>query len=345
MPVFNGLPFLPDAIDSVLSQTMKELEFVIVDDASTDGTTDLLKQYASRDARIRVLRNEINAGIAQSLNLGISHCNGDYIARMDADDVCEPERLKRQLELMERQPEIGVCGTWFTAIGHERATYKHPQSDAEIKIHHLLRDTAICHPTAFVRRAVLAVAGVRYEPADVPAEDLWFWIRLGFVTRFANVPQVLLLYRVHAEQASTKRRALQRAGAAAARLFHAETVFGRPLTEQEKSAHHALCGELHIATLRDLDQVHAYADALAAANAGTRLLDAALLRSALDESLHQLRVRYAEHRYKYSDKYDLRLLLTSLRDPMRPLSNLRLRDTARFFAKCVVRHIPAQRSR
>jgi glycosyltransferase involved in cell wall biosynthesis len=344
MPVFNALPYLADAIDSVLAQTLADFEFIIVDDGSFDGSRDLLEHYAGRDRRIRVLRNDTNLGIAETLNRGISECLGDYIARMDADDVSLPGRLQQQVELMDKSPDVGVCGTWFTTIGEESTTYNHPLSDAQIKAHHLLRDTAICHPTAFVRRSVLAASGINYRCDDVPAEDLWLWIRLGFVTRLANVPQSLLNYRVHPFQASTRGRALQRARAAAARLFFAETILSRPLTDDEKSAHAALSGETGIATPADFDRVRRYVVELTAANAAARLIDDVALRAALDECLERLPLKYAEKRYKYCEKFDLRLLFDSVRDPLRPLSTLPAGDTARFIVKCVIRHIPTRPS-
>jgi glycosyltransferase involved in cell wall biosynthesis len=344
MPVFNGLPYLADAIDSVLAQTVEAFEFIIVDDGSSDGSRDLLEHYAARDRRIRVLRNETNLGIAESLNRGMSQCRGEYIARMDADDVSLPARLQQQVEFMDKSPDVGVCGTWFTTMGEESTTYSHPLSDAQIKAHHLLRDTAICHPTAFVRRSVWSASGVTYRGDEVPAEDLWLWIRLGFVTRLANVPQSLLNYRVHPFQASTRGRASQRARAAAARLFFVERILSRPLTDNDKSAHAALSGQTGIATPAEFDRVRQYAVELTAANAVTRLIDDVALRAALDECLERLPLKYAENHYKYCEKYDLRLLFDSVRDPLRPLSSLPAGDTARFIVKCVVHHIPARRS-
>ncbi|MCW2601819.1 MAG: glycosyl transferase family 2, partial [Frankiales bacterium] len=245
MPVCNGMPFLTDAIDSILAQTFDDFEFVIIDDGSSDESREVLKRYASRDRRIKLLLNDTNTGIAQVLNAGIDVCRGEYIARMDCDDLSLPQRFARQVDLMDRAPEVGVCGTWFTTFGHACGTYDHPVHDSDIKIHHLLHNAAIGHPTAFLRRRVLQETGIKYP--DVAAHDLWFWINLGFATKLRNLPAPLLSYRIHQNQFSRVSNSQQYASATEARLFFAGRIFGRELTEPEKTAHRALSGGTVIA--------------------------------------------------------------------------------------------------
>jgi glycosyltransferase involved in cell wall biosynthesis len=342
MPVFNGEPFVAAAIDSILSQTFDDFEFIILDDASSDGSRRVLADYERRDRRITVLLNETNSGIADTLNRGLRLCRGEYIARMDADDVSLPQRLERQVEFMDNAPEVGVCGTWFTVFGDEEGTYRHPTQDAQIKVRHLIYDCAIAHPAAFIRKRVLEETGATYP--DLPAHDLWFWIRLGFVTQLRNLPDVLLRYRLHENQFSRLSNSPQQVSAAHARAFFAATIFDRALEEQEKSAHRALGGAVSITSPQELALVRNYATDLLTANAVTRLIDDVALRAALDECLERLPLKYAENHYKYREKYDLRLLLDSVRDPLRPLSSLPAGDMARFVVKCVLRHIPARRS-
>jgi glycosyltransferase involved in cell wall biosynthesis len=342
MPVFNGEPFLATAIDSILSQTFEDFEFIILDDGSSDGSRRILADYERRDERVKVLLNETNTGIAGTLNRGLRVCRGEYIARMDADDVSLPQRLERQVAFMDNAPEVGVCGTWFTAFGDEQGTYRHPTEDAQIKIRHLIYDCAIAHPSAFMRKRMLDETGVTYP--DLPAHDLWFWIHLGFLTQLRNLPEALLRYRVHGNQFSRLSNSPQQVSAAEAREFFATMIFGRALSEREKSAHGALGGARSITNPQELESVRSYGADLLAANAVTRLIDGVALRAALDDSLKRLPLKYAENRYKYCEKYDWRLLFDSVRDPLRPLSSLPAGDTARFIVKCVVRHIPARRS-
>jgi glycosyltransferase involved in cell wall biosynthesis len=342
MPVLNAIPFLHEALDSVLAQSFRDFEFIIVDDGSSDGSTEVLDKYASRDPRIRVLRNASNIGVAQTLNRGLAECRGEYIARMDADDVALPERFAKQVEFMDARPEVGVSGTWFTTFGGIDDTYRHPEDGEDIKISHLLRDSAICHPTAFIRRTLLQTTGIRYPEGNFPAQDLWLWIRLGFVSKLANIPEPLLRYRVHPAQISGVKRTAQNAKAAEAQLFFASSILGRPLSAAEAAAHAVLAGRAVIEDRAELERVSAYGANLLEANAVSGAIDHARLAAAIAERLETVPREYAERLYKYSHNYDLPLLVNFVRDPLRPVYNLEGGDVLRFAFKCLVGHVPRQ---
>src|SRR6266576_3990845 len=108
MPVHNGLPFLHESIRSILKQTFSDFEFVILDDGSTDGSEHILRDWEKRDSRIRVLQSERKLGLSASSNLVVRNSNSAVVARMDADDTCSPDRLKRQLEILETHPDVIV---------------------------------------------------------------------------------------------------------------------------------------------------------------------------------------------------------------------------------------------
>src|SRR5260370_151977 len=118
MSVFNGEAFLPQALESILGQTFGDFEFIIIDDGSTDTTAQILSDYAKQDERVRVF-NQGNKGRAASLNDGIDLARAEYIARMDADDIALPHRLKEQIRFMERHPEVGLLGGAVELIGPE----------------------------------------------------------------------------------------------------------------------------------------------------------------------------------------------------------------------------------
>jgi glycosyltransferase involved in cell wall biosynthesis len=132
--VFNGQAFLSEAIESILGQTLREFEFLMIDDGSTDSTAEILSNYASRDGRMRVLRHE-NKGRAASLNDGIKFSNGKYVARMDADDIALPHRLLDQLDFMERHPKVVLGGAVerINTVGQPIDILRHPLEDLEIK--------------------------------------------------------------------------------------------------------------------------------------------------------------------------------------------------------------------
>jgi hypothetical protein len=342
MPVLNASPFLAEAIDSVLGQSFADFEFIIVDDGSSDSGPELLQHFARRDRRIRLLRNETTIGVSQTLNRGLAECRGKYIARMDADDVSLPGRFSRQVEFMEASPDVGVSGTWFTTFSGTVGTCQHPQDGEDIKISHLLNDSAICHPTAFIRRALLQSQGIKYPEGDFPAQDLWFWIRLGLVSRLANIPEPLLLYRVHPAQVSAVKRKAQSTKAAEAQLFFASLILGRALTAVEVGAHAVLARRAIVDGCVSLEQVNAYSACLLSANAACAAIDADRLATAIAERLETVPREYAEQSYKYSQRYDLPLLLSFVRDPLRPAYNLAGGDVLRFALKCLVRHVARQ---
>lgn len=195
MPVYNGERYLCEAVESILGQTFMDYEFIIIEDGSTDSTWEILTEY--RDPRIRLVKNNHNMGVTRSLNNGLRLAKGEYIARMDADDVSLPERFEKQVEYMEAHPEIGVLGTWIEYIdenGVPLGEWRMPTSPVLIGWS-LFFGTCLIHPSVMMRRNVIEQVGFyRLEP--LYAEDYDLWVRLSTVTRIANIPEILLRRRV-----------------------------------------------------------------------------------------------------------------------------------------------------
>ena len=197
MPVYNGERYLAEAIDSILNQTFGDFEFLIINDGSQDNSRMILDSYS--DARIRVVDNEKNMGLPATLNKGMELALGAYIARMDCDDICLPTRLEKQVTLMDSQPEVGVCGTWFDVSG-QNLVRDFPQDDAHIRIA-MLGYCALGHPTVMMRKSYFAANGLFYNPAfKYGAEDYDLWTRCMDFFALANVGEVLLHYRHHETQ-------------------------------------------------------------------------------------------------------------------------------------------------
>lgn len=344
MAAFNCKAHAAQAIDSVLAQTFNDFEFIIIDDGSTDGTQGVLSAYASRDTRVKLLQNPRNVGIADTLNAGLQQCRGEYVARMDADDICHVDRFQKQIQFLEEHPDVGVCGTAYEMFGGSSGTCRHPQTDAEIKILHLLGNTAIGHPTALFRRSVVTQCGAAFKRDEFPAEDLWFWIRLGFVTKLANLSETLLHYRVHEGQVSMAKKRLQQEKAAQARLFFASRIFGRELTSEEIAAHKVLAGSC-VGTTAELDQVNAYGKRLADANAAAKLVDQSALVMTVAARLENLPRQYAERNYKYRTSFSLPLLFAFFRDPFKPIRCLSAAENMKFIVKCMLRHQKREQAR
>ena len=199
MATYNGERYIAEAIESVLKQSYTHFEFIIVDDGSTDATADIVASYS--DARIVYLKKDINSGIADSLNLGISKARGVYIARMDDDDVCTPNRFEEQLKIFEYNPELIVCGT-STLLDHDKKKY-YPETHDDIKMN-LLFTNPITHPTVMIKKAVFT--DFKYNPDFVPSEDYDLWTRLIFEGQFYIIQSPLLYYRYRKDSETSSRR-------------------------------------------------------------------------------------------------------------------------------------------
>lgn len=198
MPVYNGEKYIQEAVDSILNQTFGDFEFLIIDDGSTDQTVDIIASY--KDERIKIVRSSQNVGLIHSLNSGIEMARGEYVARMDCDDISMPDRLKEQVLFMDRHPEVGICGTWVRFFPDEhRFVWKLPV-DHERIVSRLFFDTAIAHPSVIMRKDVLLQNNLRYNSEFRHAEDYDFWVRAGQRTRLANIPMIMLLYRISDSQ-------------------------------------------------------------------------------------------------------------------------------------------------
>ena len=217
MPVYNARRFLTEAVESVLGQTLGDFELLIVDDGSTDGSTEVLRRLAGRDRRIRLVVRE-NRGLIASLNEMIGMAGGDLIARMDADDVSLPGRFAAQVEYLDAHPEVICLGgseRWIDEVGHPLLVNRRPTDDAAIQEQALSGICPMCHPTVMMRReAVLGVGG--YDPTMHNAEDLDLWLRMGEVGRLANLEEVVLDYRLHGQSETHKNEEVVRAQARAA---------------------------------------------------------------------------------------------------------------------------------
>ena len=199
MPVYNGERYLREAMDSILSQTFRDFEFLIIDDASTDGSVEIIKSYT--DPRICLVHNEINLGRCATPNKGLDLAKGEYLARMDCDDISLPTRLEKQVIFLNTHPDVGVCGTWVKLFMGADYVIKYPITHEEIKCQ-LLLGCQLAHSSVMLRKKVLLDHHLYYDVNCKLAEDYELWTRCSYVTKLANIPEVLVKYRWHAEQIS-----------------------------------------------------------------------------------------------------------------------------------------------
>jgi glycosyltransferase involved in cell wall biosynthesis len=209
MAVCNVERFLGEAIDSILGQTFRDFEFIIVDFGSTDNSRSIAAKYAARDSRIRL--HEIpNCPLPEARNAGSFLSQGRYVAVMDADDISLPERLQLEVMFMETHPEVGLMGgavEWVDATGQSLGSHKYPAEDEEIRSI-LINGCPFWHPTVLVRREAFVTVG-GYRAAFVFAHDYDLELRIAEHFKCANLKQVVLKYRIHPTQVTFRKQGLQ----------------------------------------------------------------------------------------------------------------------------------------
>ena len=204
MSVYNTKEeYLRVAIKSILSQTFKEYEFIIINDCSNEKTSKILEEY--QDKRIVLIKNNTNLGLTASLNIGLAMAKGKYIARMDSDDISFHDRFACQYYYMEQNPDIDILGGWVKIGKKINKSYGKAGNDWK-KVRMLFENAGICHPTAFIRKSFLDKYNLEYDGFMKKSQDYDLWCRCLEKGSIAVMPKLVLEYRVHDEQISIKDR-------------------------------------------------------------------------------------------------------------------------------------------
>ncbi len=204
MAVYNGERFLEQAVESVLGQSLSDIELVVVDDGSTDKTPKILADLAARDRRVAVHR-QANSGRTEALNVGVGLAKAPLVARLDADDVCLPERLARQVEVFDQHKSVGLVGGGARLVDADGRPFEEsmcPLSDEEIR-RAFSYTTPFFHSAVMFRKDAFEAAG-RYRRCFVESEDLDLWLRIAERHDLLNLAALVIEYRMHGEQASLR---------------------------------------------------------------------------------------------------------------------------------------------
>ncbi len=208
--VFNGGAFLSPAVESILGQTFTDLEFIVVDDGSTDQSWAVLNEYARKDERMILHRNSGNIGLTRSLNLGLSLARGEYFARFDADDIALPQRIERQAAFLDSHPDIDLVGCRARLVEEDGSLIGEsvpPMYDEAIKAELLLKNY-FGHPEIMARmQTIRAVGG--YDESIPFAQDYDLWRRLIPGAKFASLPEALYIWRNRKQNISNSKRLAQ----------------------------------------------------------------------------------------------------------------------------------------
>lgn len=212
IPCYNVEMYIEESINSILNQTYTNLEIIAINDCSTDSTGDVLQKLAKKDSRITIINNSENLKLIKTLNKGLELCNGDYIARMDADDISLPTRIEKEVDFLEKHKDHDIVSTQFYAFRSEnpskRNLHHSPLQDSELRAYMLFK-SGICHPAVLIRKRVFSELGLRFDLKYLHVEDYALWSEAIYKTKIANLSEPLLLYRVHKHQVSSLNEELQ----------------------------------------------------------------------------------------------------------------------------------------
>lgn len=263
--------YLKLAIRSICQQTYKNFEFIVIDDCSDEHCENLLKEIVATDSRIRLYRNEINYGLTKSLNRGLSLAEGEYIARMDADDISTKDRFEKQMAFFADHPDIDVLGGGVVSFGDSSEFFSpafgYTNDQAQCN---LFFQSTLCHPSVMIRRSFLDKRGLTYDENVKKGQDYDMWERCSVFGKLAVMEDVVLFYRVHAAQITSTNRSEQDGTARMVRTRRLGRLGIFP-TEKEYKCHLMLLGQVDKSI--DCAAVKAWMDKILAANRQNQIAD------------------------------------------------------------------------
>jgi len=286
MPVYNAGSYLREAIESILNQDFKDLEFVIVNDGSKDESESIILSYS--DPRIRYLKNPQNLGLIASLNIGMETCLGEYIVRMDQDDISLPNRISKQVKFMDENPDYGLIGSWFEDFGeHIQSQFvRYSSDDTHIRIRHLYQ-THISHPTAVMRTSIIREHQVRFDPEFEHGEDYNCWVTFSRYSKLSNYPEVLVRKRDHPSNITNKYA--QTMQDTCTRVKHKQFGWiGAPITHLEADLYTRFADPEWGFSLEEMGILLPMLNKLSTANDQSKFIDPKSLRSYLAEKWFNL---------------------------------------------------------
>lgn len=195
MPVYNGELYIEEAINSLQNQTFSDFDLIILNDNSSDSTVSIIEKIKANDDRIILINKTKNEGPANLRNEGIDIAQTEYIALLDADDIALPTRFEKQINVLDNNPKIGLCGTWFTIFGDKKEKIlKHSEKHENLKVQ-FLHSCGLGNSTVMFRKTM--IGNLRFEHQYVPAEDYGLWSEFIAKSEFYNIPESLVRYRWH----------------------------------------------------------------------------------------------------------------------------------------------------
>ncbi|MBB6327821.1 glycosyltransferase involved in cell wall biosynthesis [Algoriphagus iocasae] len=259
MSVFNGGDYLNESISSILNQTYSDFELIIINDGSIDNSEEIILAY--KDNRIRYFKNDQNRGLIFSLNKGLSESNGDYIVRMDADDVCHPDRFKILFYLMEKNQDISIMGSSVIDFSSYFPSYN--LSSIELIDFKIINSIAffncpLLHPTVIIRFDFLKENNLLYDSNYIHAEDNALWLDSIKKGKVLSIDYPLLKYRRHPDQVSNIHNKTQHINSTKKRVEFLESIADIKLSENEINIYRSICYKYDDLTMSEFNNINRF---------------------------------------------------------------------------------------
>lgn len=289
------------AVESICNQTYENIEFIIIDDASNDECKAIIASVIENNSKIKLLVNNENIGLTASLNRGLACANGDYIARMDADDYSAPDRIAKQVKFMNKRSDIDICGTGVISFG-DNYKFMSPHlglenNDAQCM---LFYSSTLCHPSVMMKKTFLDKYHLKYDETVPKGQDYDMWERCSVYGKLAVMPDVLLYYRTHSSQISVKNLGEQEKYANMVRLRRLERIGIKP-TEKERICHAALMANISINITQH--EIKAWIQKMIAANKSIGFIDNKVLQKDLNNRYLLYRLRNRDYSVFFNISY------------------------------------------
>jgi len=331
IPCYNVEKYVEESVNSILNQTYTHLEVIAINDCSTDATGQILHRIAETDSRVKVFDNEKNLKLIDTLNKGIQLCKGQYIARMDADDISLPTRIEKEVAFLEKNKDHDIVSTLFYAFrsGHpgKKKLHHSPLHDSQLRAYMLFR-SGICHPAVMMRRHIFTELGLSFEKEYLHVEDYALWTQAIYKTKIANIGEPLLLYRIHQHQVSSMYEDIQTDNKKKVFKIHSRHL-GLPSDDDSIDIYASVAECVpQYSTFDYLDKCEKLMLKLISINNDMHFCDMGYLRYML--SLHWLRLCA-------NSRLGFKVINRLKKSPLYKTQNYTGRDLAIFYTKCTFR--------
>lgn len=330
LPVYNASAYVEEAVQSILDQTFGNFELLLINDGSTDDSEQKCLRF--NDARVVYIRNETNIGLIATLNKGLAMAKGQYIARMDADDVSLPQRFEKQIQLFKQYPDaVVVSCDHFGWDGKQALTRVYTETGSDELKAMLLFATCFCHPVVMIRN-VFSNGTIQYNASSQHVEDYRLWMDLSFLGSFHNVPEPLLKYRSHAQQVSVLHRETQLKNSNTLRKQFLEKL-GFCFSEKQLQVHNSIGNNVFITSSQQLNEIEAWLLQLKQQNLSVKWMK--------EEAFRKVLHKFWIDSCGYSN-LGLKAYNNYLKSDLRVGQSLRLSGHFKLIAKCFIRRFRKQ---